>query len=183
VRAMLDATAHILTRGEALNTNRVAEVAGVSIGSLYQYFPSKEALVAALIERMLIDDLAWVDAQLDDGSLRPQVTHLVAAVCRRQADQGPLMAAILPMLSMVERDTTARRAFQEMAGWLHARIRTEPDLRPELADEARLTQALFVATNGMRWVLNEAVLQHPDWLTDPDFHAEVARLLLGLWRP
>ena len=32
-------------------TNRIAEVAGVSIGSLYQYFPSKEALVAALIDR------------------------------------------------------------------------------------------------------------------------------------
>ena len=33
------------------STNRIAEVAGVSIGSLYQYFPSKEALVAAVIER------------------------------------------------------------------------------------------------------------------------------------
>lgn len=33
------------------NTNRVAEVAGVSVGSLYQYFPNKESLVTALIER------------------------------------------------------------------------------------------------------------------------------------
>jgi AcrR family transcriptional regulator len=30
---------------EALNTNRIAEVAGVSIGSLYQYFPNKETRV------------------------------------------------------------------------------------------------------------------------------------------
>jgi len=35
---------------EAATTNHVADVAGVSIGSLYQYFPSKEAIVAALVE-------------------------------------------------------------------------------------------------------------------------------------
>ncbi|MDG1484676.1 MAG: TetR/AcrR family transcriptional regulator [Myxococcota bacterium] len=183
VRAMLDATARILVRGEPLTTNRVAEVAGVSIGSLYQYFPGKEALVAALVERMLHDDLAWVADQLDARALRPQITRIIAAVCQRQADQGPLMAAVLPMLSEVERDAAARRAFQEIAGWLHERLRDEPDLRPELSDPARLTQAVFVATTGMRWVLNEAVLQHADWLTDPDFHAEVARLLDGLWQP
>jgi AcrR family transcriptional regulator len=33
------------------STNRIAEVAGVSIGSLYQYFTSKEALVATVIDR------------------------------------------------------------------------------------------------------------------------------------
>lgn len=49
-RAILDATTHILiTKGyEALTTNHVAEVAGVSIASLYQYFPNKESLVATL---------------------------------------------------------------------------------------------------------------------------------------
>jgi AcrR family transcriptional regulator len=34
-----------------LNTNRVAQRAGVSIGSLYQYFPGKDALIVALIRR------------------------------------------------------------------------------------------------------------------------------------
>ena len=34
---------------DAVTTNRVAELAGVSIGSLYQYFPNKEALVAAVV--------------------------------------------------------------------------------------------------------------------------------------
>ena len=36
---------------EGLTTNRVAEVAGVSIGSLYQYFPNKQAIACALIDR------------------------------------------------------------------------------------------------------------------------------------
>src|SRR5687767_9201431 len=53
VDAILRATAHILVREgyDHLTTNRVADRAGVSIGSLYQYFPGKEALVKALLDR------------------------------------------------------------------------------------------------------------------------------------
>ena len=53
VEALLGATARILIKDgyDRASTNRIAEAAGVSIGSLYQYFPSKEALVAAVIDR------------------------------------------------------------------------------------------------------------------------------------
>src|SRR6185437_12667327 len=53
VDALVEATARVLIKEgyDRTSTNRIASVAGVSIGSLYQYFPSKEALVAAVIER------------------------------------------------------------------------------------------------------------------------------------
>src|SRR6185503_19872086 len=53
VDSILGATARVLVRHgfDGLTTNAVAELAGVSIGSLYQYFPNKEALVGALLER------------------------------------------------------------------------------------------------------------------------------------
>lgn len=53
VDAILTATARVLVKEgyDRASTNRIARAAGVSVGSLYQYFPSKEALVAALIER------------------------------------------------------------------------------------------------------------------------------------
>lgn len=53
VEAILEATARVLSeRGYAgTNTNVVAEVAGVSVGSVYQYFPNKDSLIAALHER------------------------------------------------------------------------------------------------------------------------------------
>jgi AcrR family transcriptional regulator len=53
VTAILDATVRVLReRGyEGCTTNLVAEVAGVGIGSLYEYFPGKRALVAAVVER------------------------------------------------------------------------------------------------------------------------------------
>ena len=53
VEAMLDAAVKLLKRGGAslITTNRIAETAGVSIGSVYQYFPNKHALFVALHER------------------------------------------------------------------------------------------------------------------------------------
>ena len=55
VQAMVQACARILERrGDAgLSTNAIAEVAGVSIGSVYEYFPGKDAIVARLVQDML----------------------------------------------------------------------------------------------------------------------------------
>jgi AcrR family transcriptional regulator len=53
VEAVMDATIRLLKRGgsKGLTTNRIAEVAGVSIGSLYQYFPDRGAIFHALHQR------------------------------------------------------------------------------------------------------------------------------------
>lgn len=53
VEVIVEAAARILVRHgfEGMTTNRVAEKAGVSVGSLYQYFPNKESLVAELERR------------------------------------------------------------------------------------------------------------------------------------
>ena len=65
--AVLTAAAQILEReGMAgLNTNAVAGRAGVSIGTLYQYFPGKEAIAAELVRRIkaqLLDDPVALEA-------------------------------------------------------------------------------------------------------------------------
>src|SRR5207248_3417233 len=66
VDAILGATAHVLcTIGyDRTSTNRVALAAGVSVGSLYQYFPSKEALVAALVERHVEEMVGEIESTL-----------------------------------------------------------------------------------------------------------------------
>ncbi|GGE93627.1 hypothetical protein GCM10011404_28270 [Sphingomonas prati] len=55
IEAIFEATIQVLLQGgaRALTTNRIAEKAGVSIGTLYQYFPGKEALLYALVGRHL----------------------------------------------------------------------------------------------------------------------------------
>ena len=57
VRAVLEAVPRVIRREgvEALTTNRIAEAAGVSIGSLYQYFPDKRSIFSALHERHVED--------------------------------------------------------------------------------------------------------------------------------
>jgi AcrR family transcriptional regulator len=80
---ILVAAARVLAR-EGLprfNTNRVAEVAGLSVGSLYQYFPNKEALLFELQRRETRDTLSEVAAILaDDGhtvveNIRTAIVH------------------------------------------------------------------------------------------------------------
>jgi AcrR family transcriptional regulator len=53
VEVILEAATRVLSQESlaGFNTNRIAQVAGVSVGSLYQYFPNKSALVAALVAR------------------------------------------------------------------------------------------------------------------------------------
>src|SRR5262249_15836057 len=61
VDAILSATARVLVKVgyDRASTNRIAEAAGVSVGSLYQYFPGKEALVAALLQPQM-EEMAGV---------------------------------------------------------------------------------------------------------------------------
>lgn len=67
VTSILEAAERILRADgyEAASTNRVARVAGFSVGSLYQYFRDKQAIVGALLDRELGAEAALIVAQLD----------------------------------------------------------------------------------------------------------------------
>jgi AcrR family transcriptional regulator len=71
---ILEAAIRVLRKEGALRftTPRVAAVAGISVGSLYQYFPNKQALIFALHSRAV--DRAWSEVQsiLGDPALRPR---------------------------------------------------------------------------------------------------------------
>src|ERR1700735_4980491 len=66
VEAVLDAVVRILKREgvKAVTTNRIAAVAGVSIGSVYQYFPDKRAIFVALHERHIQQIDRMVESKL-----------------------------------------------------------------------------------------------------------------------
>jgi AcrR family transcriptional regulator len=66
---------------DAVSTNLVAEIAGVSIGSLYQYFDSKQAIVESLLERHVHASIALANTALWDGS-DGRVVHRYRTVLR-----------------------------------------------------------------------------------------------------
>src|SRR5690348_2503051 len=82
IDAILTATTRILVRDgfDHASTNRIAEAAGVSIGSLYQYFPSKEALVAALVERHIEEMTREIVVAMDEVAALPLAGGVRAVV-------------------------------------------------------------------------------------------------------
>lgn len=87
IDTLFQATAQILEReGEAaLTTNKVASVAGFSIGTLYQYFPNKDALVLAMGLRVQNQVFEQMEKYLNDLQSREDIAQLDPYVLVRQA--------------------------------------------------------------------------------------------------
>ncbi|HEX5378059.1 MAG TPA: helix-turn-helix domain-containing protein [Phenylobacterium sp.] len=101
VAAVIEAAAHIL-EAEGLNgfnTNAVAARAGVSIGSLYQYFPGKDAILAALIRQEAeAFDAALTQAVARTGELGTTgAVALLARVAVRHQASRPRLARLLDL--------------------------------------------------------------------------------------
>lgn len=108
VDAILDATAKVLVQDgyDRASTNRVALKAGVSVGSLYQYFPSKEALVAALIDRHMEEMTAALSSQLEDlGDKPPEevVREVIGAMIAAHQVEPKLHAVLTEQIPRVGR--------------------------------------------------------------------------------
>lgn len=127
VDAVLEATAHILENEglSALNTNRIAEKAGVSVGSLYQYFPTKEAILTEIIRRKRERLVSAVESALDGSegqAFELGMQRLVAAVVANQLHWPKLARsleyaeAFLPL--EVETDVLKRRIGELIGGFL-----------------------------------------------------------------
>ena len=158
---ILEAAAQIL-EGQgigAFNTNLVAERAGVSIGSLYQYFPGKDALLIALMrrekERLGEDALAAPDGHA-------ALAHLVAAAVRHQLGR-PELARLLDV------EETRPEAQQEVENASNYRglLRTildrsdlPPQPNPEIAtDDLASLVRMLVDAAGVRGESNAEQLE------------------------
>lgn len=180
VEALLDATARILVREgyDRASTNRIAAVAGVSVGSLYQYFPNKESLVAALVARhtremvdLLRDAMAAV-ASLDlEAAMRELIAAMVDAHRVDPALHRIFDEQIPRMGRLDEIEAIDREAF--------ALVRAYLDERREEIAVTDLDTATFICVTTVETLTHEAVLRHPDTIDPAALVEEVTRLVVG----
>jgi AcrR family transcriptional regulator len=184
VEAILEGAARVLVEDglEAATTNRIARVAGVSIGSLYQYFGSKESVVRAMLDRHLAQAEALRPPELAEGARGiPLPRRIRAAV-----DWFLAVHALDPPLHRVLSDAGARllgsrtlRAFERS---VERRIRRVLEgYRQEIAPRD-LDRAAFTLARTLEALAHGAVDHHPDWLARPELAEEMAELLLGYLR-
>ncbi len=175
------ATAHILVkRGyEAATTNHIAEAAGVSIGSLYQYFPNKEAIVAALLDRHLQETMGWLRvatvATLEqplEQAARTLIQGLIAAH-RVDPDLHRVFVEELPRITSFARiHALEAETLALVLAYLEARV-------PQLKEDKRSVDIVaFVIVHAVEALTHGAVLFRRDLLEDPAFVDEVVRLVV-----
>jgi AcrR family transcriptional regulator len=182
VNSLLEATARILIKEgyDKASTNRIAEVAGVSVGSLYQYFPSKEALVAALIDRHNQQVMHAVQGELAaavDFPMEQAVRKLVAMAVKAHRIDPKLhrvLAEQIPRVGRLEKvETFNRQNYALFAAYL-GRHREE-------ISAVNLELAAFVCVTSIEALTHTAVLHHKmvsDQATQ-ELIEETTRLVVG----
>jgi AcrR family transcriptional regulator len=163
VRLIVEAAAQVLERRgeEGFNTNAVAERAGVSIGTLYRYFPDKAAILKALAERE-------IEAHHAQSVAAPGV--------------APDRAVIRAFLQAFGRRTRARRV--AMRAWFARTDSPEVSMSFDASGPPQMDAAgrplsrieAFVLSRSVLGVMRAAVLEGADFLLDREFEDEVVRL-------
>lgn len=93
----MEAAARIVRRDgvRAIDTNRIAARAGVSIGTLYGYFPDKTAILVALARRILAEDREALLAALGGDPAEDPIRLLVRALLSRHRSDSALRRAVM----------------------------------------------------------------------------------------
>jgi AcrR family transcriptional regulator len=177
VEAIVEAGRRILEADGpgALTTNHIAERAGVSIGSLYRYFPNKEAVIAAICETETRRDAAelktaerWV---IDHAPLR----EALAAIVDYQIGRHQRLVALgrdVYRARQGDFSLTSHLGCEEVVGHMRDLL-----LRHRDAVRVRdLEQAAFLVARGLSAIVRRALEEQPERLAEPAFRDELVDL-------
>lgn len=177
--AIIEAASQLLAKGgEAmLTTNRVAERAGVSVGSIYQYFADKDAILLALIKREREDIGGRIAGELEGAGrengeeIARRVIHTLVEAFR--ARRGRRRLVTLAMLRLSQEGFGA-----DMLNRVSALIVAAAKAQPETARPISPVCA-YVLTRAVVGAIRAAMLENSDILDDPEFEDELVRLAVG----
>lgn len=136
IEAIFEATIQVLLKDgvKKLTTTRVAERAGVSVGSLYQYFPNKEALLVAMLERHLelIGVAAEVACRKCHGlPIEQMLEHLIDAFVDAKMKKRDISLAIAELLTEVTCVPRYQEVITQLKIEITSMLKTLPGVREE----------------------------------------------------
>ena len=179
VEAIYEATARILQAGgrEALNTNLIAEKAGVSIGTLYGYFPNKHSILLDMARRemdLLRDRVAA--ALLDERSEEPDpVRRAIRALVKGYGRRGKVRRILMETLFAHGGSEEMARPVYEIADLVlrhHQRVLPAGAAKPSEI-------GMFVISRAVDSVIRTATYEAVPFLESREFEDELVRLVRG----
>jgi AcrR family transcriptional regulator len=179
VEAILEAAAQVFERHgyAAGTTNRIAERAGVSIGSLYQYFPNKDAILVALVHQHLAEGTAALEPHLERLSrgarfddVLPDIVHAMVALHALAPGLHRVLfeETQLPPTLRAELDELEDRFVELAADALTA----DPDSRPV---DPRLSARIVISA--IEGLTHHLVLRPPSGVTPEAIASEIAAVV------
>lgn len=182
VEAVLDAAIRILKREGvgAITTNRIADVAGVSIGSVYQYFPHKRAIFTALHKRHIEQVDRRIERALVENAAEP-LEQLIRAMIEGMIEahvEDPELCELL----MTEVPHRAEGT-QDFGSRLHgAFLLALSSRKSALKKHSDLKKVAFVVTHMIDALSHGAVLRRPAGLSLRDTQEEAIRAVMAYLR-
>jgi AcrR family transcriptional regulator len=165
VATILEAAARVLeSKGlDGLNTNLVAQRAGVSVGTLYQYFPGKDAIIVALSKREHAVFLAEAKGALGQPTGQRALKYLIAVSVHQQL-RRPLLARALDFEenrpAIAKELATGTAAFGELIQQIlaHDDIPPQPNIEVATDDLLAILRAMVDAA-GERGEVDRGALE------------------------
>jgi AcrR family transcriptional regulator len=160
-----------------LSTNRIAEAAGVSVGSLYQYFPNKESIVAELARAMDLRALSLLQAragQISAASAREAVHAFVDILLDARMGSLNLRRQLLEQVPRHWFMEESTRVDIEVQGFVCAFLRA----RSAEVDAGNPELATFVLFHAVESVVEAAVAGRVASIEDGSLRRELVRLVL-----
>jgi AcrR family transcriptional regulator len=132
VQAISEATIQVLlSHGvERFTTTRVAERAGVSVGTLYQYYPNKRSLLFAVLENHLDKVAARVEAACESARHKPlaeMIKEMVEAFVDAKLERADISVALYRISTEVGGPALAKRVGQRSRKAIEAMLETATD--------------------------------------------------------
>lgn len=159
VQAIYEATIQVLqSHGTGhLTTTRVAEQAGVSVGTLYQYYPNKKSLLFAVLQDHLSKVSLAVEAACKGACGKPlteMMQDVVEAFVDAKMARTDISTALYRIAADVGGPELAKQVGQRSQRALEAMLRTAPGV--ELRQEKFAIQTMFAAMAGTTRAVLEA---------------------------